>query len=250
MGAPYIDYILADEFVIPAAHRDAYAEKVVWLPGCFQANDDLREAAGEAPTRRELCLPETAFVFCCFNNTYKLNPVCFDVWMRLLRAAPNAVLWIYAKDPGAQDNLRREAAQRGVDSARLVFAARLPYGEHVARLARADLFLDTLPFNAGTSASDALWAGLPVLTLAGNAMAARYAGSLLQAVGLPELVTVTAAEYEAMALRLAQSPDSLARLRARLACNRASLPLFDSGRFCRHLEEAFHGMWQRAERVQ
>jgi predicted O-linked N-acetylglucosamine transferase (SPINDLY family) len=248
MGAPYIDYLLADEFVIPAAQRSAYSEKIVMLPDCFQANDNLREAVGNAPTRRELSLPDAAFVFCCFNNPYKINPICFDVWMRLLRAAANSVLWIYVKDPGAQANLRREAAQRGVDPARLVFAARLPYGEHLARLARADLFLDTLPFNAGTSASDALWAGLPVLSVAGEAMAARYAGSLLRAVGLPELVTANAEEYEAAALRYARSPDSLAELRARLARNRASLPLFDSGRFCRHLEAAFHGMWRLAER--
>jgi predicted O-linked N-acetylglucosamine transferase (SPINDLY family) len=248
MGAPFIDYILADEFAIPVANRADYAEKVVWLPGSFQANDDLREVPGHRPTRGELSLPREAFVFCCFNNTYKINPACFDVWMRLLRTAEPSVLWIYAKDPVTQGNLRREAAQRGVDPARLIFAPRLPYREHLARLASADLFLDTFPFNAGTSASDALWTGLPVLTLAGEAMAARYAGSLLRAVGLPELVTRNADEYETTARHLARSPALLADLRARLTRDRPTLPLFDSARFCRHLEEAFHGMWQRSER--
>jgi predicted O-linked N-acetylglucosamine transferase (SPINDLY family) len=244
MGAGYIDYILADEFVIPDPLRSHYAEKVVWLPDSFQANDHLRPRSMERPSRRQLDLPDFGFVFCCFNNTYKLNPACFDVWMRLLTAMPYSVLWLFADEPDAQYNLAREAERRGVEPRRLIFANRIPYADHLARLPCADLFLDTLPFNAGTTASDALWAGVPVLTCAGRAFAARMGGSLLRAVGLPQLITSDVAEYEALALKLATTPALLADMRKHLTDNRADLPLFDTERTCRHIESAYESMWR------
>jgi predicted O-linked N-acetylglucosamine transferase (SPINDLY family) len=172
----------------------------------------------------------------------------FDIWMRLLGRAPQAVLWLLSHARDVPDHLRREAASRGIDPARLVFAERLPYAEHLARLKLADLFLDTLPFNAGATASDALWAGVPVLTCAGDAYAARMAGSLLRAIGLPELVTTSLPDYEGLALRLAESPALLAGWRARLGVNRHSYPLFDTARFTAHLEAAYLEMWRRHER--
>jgi predicted O-linked N-acetylglucosamine transferase (SPINDLY family) len=197
-------------------------------------------------------LPERGFVFACFNNNHKITPDFFDVWMRVLRATPNSVLWLREDNHWAADNLRREAHARGVAPDRLVFAARCAVPEHLARHRLADLFLDTLPCNAHTTASDALWAGLPVLTCAGHSFAARVAGSLLHAVGLPELVTETLDDYEALALRLARDPALLGTLRARLADNRLTAPLFDSVRHCRHLEHAYQEMysrWQRGEPV-
>jgi protein O-GlcNAc transferase len=247
LGLPYIDYLIADEFLIPAASRAHYAEKIVWLPECFQPNDDQRAFAHLIPHRRQFGLPDFGMVFCCFNNHYKINPHCFDIWMRLLRSVAGSVLWLVAEEPGVQDNLRREAQQRGVDPARLVFAPRIPYDEHLARLRCADLFLDTLPFNAGTTASDSLWAGVPLITCVGNAMAARMAGSLLTSVGLPELITHELAEYEALALRLATMPALMADARSKLERHRLKTPLFDSQRLCRHLESAYLAMWERCE---
>lgn len=246
MGADYIDYILADDFVIPEAERPHYSEKIVWLPHCFQGNDDQRPIA-PPPTRSAHGLPEEAFVFCAFNNTYKLTPAFFDIWMRLLAAIPESVLWLTIGDDLARSNLQAEAERRGMASERLVFAHRMPYAQHLARLQLADLFLDTLPFNAGTTASDALWAGVPVLTCAGRAFAGRMAGSLLRAVGLPELITHGAAEYEALALTLATDRARLAKLRERLACNRLSHPLFNTARFTKHLEQAYRAMLARAD---
>jgi predicted O-linked N-acetylglucosamine transferase (SPINDLY family) len=248
MGGEFIDYLIADDFVVPAERRAHYAEAIAYLPDCFQANDDRRAAAERRFTRGELGLPEAALVFCCLNNSHKINPPMFDIWMRLLARAPQAVLWLLSHEPEVQHHLRREATSRGIDPARLVFAERVPYPEHLARLAVADLFLDTLPFNAGTTASDALWAGVPVLTCAGDAYAARMAGSLLRAVGLPELITTSLADYESLALRLAAEPTLLGAWRARLAANRCSMPLFDTARFTAHLEAAYLEMWRRHER--
>ena len=250
MGAPYIDYILADAFVIPRALARHFSECVVYLPDCFQANDDRRTISGRVATRADAKLPEGAFVYCCFNNSYKLNPAMFDIWMRLLDRVSESVLWLVGAGEEAGGNLRREAGNRGVDPGRLVFAPRLPYAEHLGRLRLADLFLDTLPFNAGATASDALWAGLPVLTCAGEAFAARMAGSLLQAAGLPELVTHSLADYEAKALELAQQPQMLRRLREELSKKRSSAPAFDTDRCRRSLESAYAEMWQRHERGQ
>jgi predicted O-linked N-acetylglucosamine transferase (SPINDLY family) len=248
MGAPYIDYLIGDEYLIPAESRPHYAEKIVWLPDCFQANDDRRRRPGNAPARRDLGLPDFGLVFCCFNNSFKLNPDVFDVWMRLLAAVPGSVLWLLAETPVIAGNLRREAQARGIAADRLVFANRVSYEDHLARLTRADLFLDTWPFNGGATVSDALGAGLPVVTLSGDAMAARMAGSLLRAMGFPELVTSGPADYEAVALRLATRPLLLSGLRERLESSRAEGPVFDTERFCRHLEAAYHVMWERAAR--
>jgi len=248
MSAPYVDYIIADEFLISTERSRHYSEKIVWLPDCFQANDDRRPISHDTPPRRQFGLPDFGLVFCCFNNSYKITPAFFDIWMRLLSAVPDSVLWLVADEVTVRDNLRREASNRGVDPERLVFADRVPYADHLARLRCADLFLDTLPFNAGTTASDALWAGVPLVTCTGDAFAARMAGSLLTSVGLRELITDTPDAYEALALDLAVSPSRLADLRSRLASNRLTSPLFDSERFCRHLESAYVSMWERSER--
>jgi len=248
MGGSFIDYLIADDFIVPADRRAQYAEAIAYLPECFQANDDRRVVAARRFTRAEEGLPEEALVLCCLNNSHKINPPMFDVWMRVLAGAPQAVLWLLGHGNHVHGHLRREAAARGIDPARLVFAARLPYPEHLARLRLADLFLDTLPFNAGATASDALWAGVPVLTCAGDAYAARMAGSLLRAIGLAELVTTSLADYEALALRLAASPALLAGWRTRLAANRSCTPLFDTARFTAHLEAAYLEMWGRHER--
>jgi predicted O-linked N-acetylglucosamine transferase (SPINDLY family) len=248
MGAPYMDFTLADAYVIPPEAEAHYAEKIAYMPDCFQGNDDQRAIAQRVPTRDEVGLPLRGFVFCAFNNTHKLTPLMFGVWMRLLASVPDSVLWLIAADTVVKRNLRDQAQQHGVAVNRLVFAPRIRYADHLARMALADLFLDTLPFNAGTTASDALWAGLPVLTCSGEAFAARMAGSLLHAVGLAELVTHDMAHYEARALELAGRPEELAGLRARLASNRKTSPLFDSRRFCKNLEQAYRQMWSQYER--
>lgn len=248
MGASFIDYILADPFVIPAARKACYSEHVVCLPDTFQVNDATRVIGEWPPSRIEAGLPATGFVFCSFNNTYKITPAMFDVWMRLLRGVDGSVLWLLGGNETVVANLCREAQMRDVAPGRLIFGAKLPYAEHLARYRHADLFLDTLPFNAGTTASDALWAGLPVLTCAGDAFAARMAGSLLHAVGLPELVTHSLADYEALALKLATTQEPLHALRARLESNRIGAPLFDSDRFRHHIETAYQTMWDFNQR--
>jgi protein O-GlcNAc transferase len=248
MGASFIDYIIADRFVIPPDHQARFDEAVVHLPDSYQVNDSKRRIAERTPSRAELGLPADAFVFCCFNNNYKITPDVFDVWMRLLRGVEGSVLWLLEDNAVAARNLRLEAERRGIAAERLVFAPRIGLEDHLARHRRADLFLDTLPYNAHTTASDALWAGLPVLTCIGEAFAGRVAASLLNAVGLPELVTATAGDYEALALTLATEPSRLADIRTTLARNRLTYPLFDTARFSRHIEAAYRTMWERAER--
>ncbi|MDP2241947.1 MAG: tetratricopeptide repeat protein [Burkholderiales bacterium] len=248
MGADYIDYILADRYVIPPEHRADYAEKVVYLPETYQVNDDKRRIAGLTPTRTECGLPRSGFVFCCFNNPYKIAPQIFDVWMRLLLRVEGSVLWLIESYEVASCNLRQEAERRGVAPERLVFSQWSSLGDYYARYRLADLFLDTLPFNAGTTASDALWAGVPVLTCTGEAFASRMAGSLLHAVGLPELITENLRDYEALALELAGDTEKLAAIRAKLAEHRATYPLFDTDRFRRHIEAAYITMWERHQR--
>jgi protein O-GlcNAc transferase len=249
-GAGFIDYVIADKTVLPFDHQPFYTEKIVHLPDCYQVNDSKRQTAARTPTRREAGLPEEGFVFCCFNNHYKITPPVFDVWMRLLGAVEGSVLWLTQKnDGGVERNLRREAVARGIDPARLIFAPRVKrYDEHLARHRLADLFVDTLPFNAHTTASDALWAGLPLLTCSGASFAGRVATSLLYAVGLPELATKDLAEYEALALRLATDAALLGGFRQRLAQNRAGCPLFDTDRFRRHIENAYTTMWELQRR--
>jgi len=243
MGADYIDYVVADPTVIADDEDARFSEAVVRLPDCYQPNDRLRPIASATPTRAECGLSSDGFVFCCFNSPYKLTPGVFDIWARLVSAVPGSVLWLYAGDPAVAVNLRREFAARGGDPDRLVFAPPRPQAEHLARHRAADLFLDTLPYNAHTTASDALWAGLPVLTRRGDTFAGRVATSLLLNVGLPELIARTEAEYEALALGLARDPERLAALRERLARNRSTHPLFDTPRFTRHLEAAYLAMW-------
>ncbi|MGH9579284.1 MAG: hypothetical protein ACRD3R_17735, partial [Terriglobales bacterium] len=248
IGAGYIDYIIADSQVIPPEQKAFYTEKVVYLPDTYQVNDSRRRIAERMPTRAEAGLPDSGFVFCCFNNNYKITPDMFDIWMRLLNKVPGSVLWLLEDNAAASRNLRREAEARGVASERLVFAKVIRLDEHLARHRLADLFLDTLPYNAHTTGSDALWAGLPLLTCQGTTFPGRVAASLLKAVGVPELITSSREEYEALALALATHPAQSAEIRAKLARNRTTHPLFDTDRFRRHIEAAYLAMWERAER--
>jgi len=246
MGADYFDYIIADRFTIPETQSRFYNEKIVYLPDVFQANDSKRKI-GKTISRTEAGLPEGAFVFCSFINSYKITPTFFDIWMRLLNQVDGSVIWLLGGNVNLERNLRKEANDRGVNPTRLIFSLRTAYADYLARYRLADLFLDTFPFNAGTTASDALWAGLPIITYSGTAFASRMAGSLLQAIGLPELATGSLIEYEALALKLARDPDRLAAIKVELARNRGSYPLFDTVRFTRHLESAFETMWDRVQ---
>ncbi|MGN6748733.1 MAG: tetratricopeptide repeat protein [Xanthobacteraceae bacterium] len=254
MGADCVDYIVADRTVIPEDHFRFYTEQVVWLPDTYQPNayradGDKRRIPERLPTRAECNLPEAGFVFCSFNNTYKITPAMFDLWMRLLRAIPDSVLWLSKPNATAEANLGKEAARRGVSPERIIFAPRLPeMSDHLARQRHANLFLDTLPYNAHTTASDALWAGLPVVTCLGETFAGRVAASLSKAVGLPELITTSLQDYEALALRLARDPALLGGIKDKLLRNRDTYPLFDTPRFTRHLEAAYTTMWQRYQR--
>jgi predicted O-linked N-acetylglucosamine transferase (SPINDLY family) len=250
MGAAFIDYLIADCVVVPEADKMHYSEQIIWLPDTYQPNDRSRETA-ETPTDRATAgLPPFGFVFCCFNNSYKILPPIFDIWMRLLRGVPGSVLWLLADNASATRNLKQEASARGIDPERLVFAPRQDLPDHLARHRLAELFLDTLPYNAHTTASDALWTGLPVLTCKGNTFAGRVAASLLQAAGLPELVTESLEAYEALALRLARDEDGLATIKSRLAQTRDTMALFDAARFTRHLEAAYVTMHERRLRGQ
>jgi protein O-GlcNAc transferase len=244
MGVPFIDYIIADKIVAPFEHQAFYTEKIVHLPDCYQVNDTKRTVAERTPTRPETGLPEKGFVFCCFNQNWKITPGVFGVWMRLLHAIDGSVLWLLHHNETAELNLRNEAQARRIDPARLVFAPRLPSEDHLARHRLADLFLDTLPYNAHTTASDALWVGLPVVTQLGEAFAGRVAASLLNAIGLQGLVTRDIADYEALALQLAKDPILLEDYRNRLNANRLTHPLFDTDRFRRHIETAYLQMWE------
>ncbi|MGE5640790.1 MAG: tetratricopeptide repeat protein [Clostridia bacterium] len=244
-GAPYMDYLVADPVIVPEESLAHYSEKIVFLPGSYQVNDSRRSRPTQAPARSELGLPASAFVFCCFNNSFKITPEVFERWMRILHGVPESVLWLLEDTPAAAASLRAEAARRRIPADRLVFAPRQPLAEHLARHRQADLFLDTLPCNAHTTASDALWAGVPVLTCAGSTFAGRVAASLLRAVGLDELVAADGPAYEALAIRLARAPQELAALKERLERGGATSALFDSARFTRGLESAYEGMWDR-----
>jgi len=245
LGAQYCDYIIADSFVIPAGHERHYAECVVRMPDTFQANDADRRPSPLAPRRDDLGLPNTGIVYCSFNKGSKITPQLFDLWMAVLKAVAGSVLWLQGGNPSLQRNLRREAAARGVDGQRLVFAPWANYADHLARLAHADVALDTLPFNGGATASDALWCGVPVITCPGDAFAARMAGSLLQAIGMSELVAPTLEQYRALAMRLGDDPQRLDETKRKLAAHRLTHPLFDTDRFRRHIEAAYEIMYQR-----
>jgi protein O-GlcNAc transferase len=245
MGIQYMDYIIADKVVIPEDSKIHYVEKLAYLPNSYQANDDMRKISDRKFSKAELGLPDDAFVFVCFNNNYKITPTIFDSWMRILKAVQGSVLWLLTDNSTAMDNLIKEALARGIDSSRLVFAERLAISEHLARHELADLFLDTLPYNAHTTASDALWAGLPVLALMGHTFPGRVSSSLLNAMGLSELVTHTQKEYEAFAIELALNPQKLADIKARLARNRLTAPLFDTPLFIKNIEAAYINMMER-----
>ncbi|MCX7901675.1 MAG: tetratricopeptide repeat protein [Burkholderiaceae bacterium] len=236
MGADFVDHLIADPIVTPPSLADAFTERLALLPRCYQPNDHRRPLP--PPPRREECgLPDDAFVFCCFNNTYKITPAFFDLWCRLLQRTPGSVLWLLDANLQAQQNLRREAQARSVDPQRLIFAPKLPYPAHLARLRHADLFLDNLPVNAHTTASDALWAGVPIVTCVGDTFAGRVCASLLAAAGLPELATASLADYEALAAALAADRGRLAALKRHLETSRHTSALFDSAGFARDLEQ-------------
>ncbi|OJT96461.1 MAG: hypothetical protein BGN82_03060 [Alphaproteobacteria bacterium 65-7] len=251
LGLPYIDYVLADRIVLPESEAAFYDEKVAWLPDTYWVNDSKRAIAPQTPSRTDCGLPEDAFVFCNFNNTYKLTPDTFASWMRILRQAPGSVLWLWdGANPVFAAHLRRAAAAQDVDPARLIFAGPVEASENLARLKLADLALDSLPYGAHTTAADVLWAGTPILTCLGTTWPGRVAASLLHAIAMPELVTNTLQDYEALAVALAQDPARLRRLREKLAANRLTTPLFDTVRFARNMEAAYAEMiarWRRGE---
>ncbi len=244
MGADFMDYLIADRVLVPPESRRYYSEKIAYLPS-YQVNDSKRPLPGEALTRAELGLPAEGFVFCCFNNGYKVTPDTFDSWMRILAATPGSVLFLLGSFAAAERNLRSEAAARGVAPERLVFGRPLPLEQYLARFRAADLFLDTLPYNAGTTASDALWVGLPVLTVPGRAFAARMGASVLTAAGLPELIAADRADYERLAVGFARDPRRLEDVKRKLAANRRHCALFDSARFTRDIEALYRQMYDR-----
>lgn len=245
LGASYMDYVVADRCVIPEDHRSFYQEKVVYLPHCYQANDRKKEISAHTPTRAECGLPETGFVFCCFNSSYKILPEIFDRWMRILSQIEGSVLWLFGDNQETATNLRREAAARNVSPERLVFAKQLPLADHLARHRLGDLFLDTLPYNAHTTASDALWAGLPVLTCLGETFAGRVSASLLQSIRMPELITSSLGAYEKTAVDLARDPRNLAVIKRKLADHILRTPLFDTALFTKGIEKAYSTMYER-----
>jgi predicted O-linked N-acetylglucosamine transferase (SPINDLY family) len=245
LGVDYIDYLIADKTLIPTGSQQYYSEKIVYLPDSYQVNDRQRVIAPRQFTKQELSLPQESFVFCCFNNNYKITPAVFDTWIEILKAVDGSVLWLLVDNPLSAMNLKKEAVQRGLDPNRLVFADRMDLTEHLSRHKVADLFLDTLPYNAHTTASDALWAGLPVLTCMGESFSSRVAASLLRAIGLPELVTETQSEYEAIAIELATNPAKLQEIKDKLEKNRLTTPLFDTLRFTKNFESALIAMYER-----
>jgi predicted O-linked N-acetylglucosamine transferase (SPINDLY family) len=245
VGGDYMDYIVADRTLIPPQHRRHYSEHVIYLPNSYQANDRKRPTPTESFAHADLGLPQSGFIFCSFNSCYKITPTLFDGWMRILQRVKHSILWLLTDSSAVAGSLRREAGRRGVSADRLVFAPQLPLARHLARYRVADLFLDTFPCGGHTTASDALWAGLPVLTRLGESFAARVAASLLTAIGLPELITSSAAQYEALAVELATDPLRLAAMRKKLALNRPTAPLFDTPRFTRDLEQGYVLVYER-----
>jgi predicted O-linked N-acetylglucosamine transferase (SPINDLY family) len=245
MGAKYIDYLIADRTLIPEDFRQHCSERIVYLPDSYQVNDRQRAIADRVFLRDELGLPQQGFVFCCFNNNFKITPATFDGWMRILKQVDGSVLWLLEDNPTASRHLRKEAEARGVSAGRLVFAGRMPLADHLARHRAADLFVDTLPCNAHTTASDALWAGLPVLTCMGEAFASRVAASLLNAIDLPELVTTSQEQYEALAVELATNPERIGQIKQKLERNRLTTPLFDTQLFTTRIEDAYTQMYER-----
>jgi predicted O-linked N-acetylglucosamine transferase (SPINDLY family) len=244
MGAEYYDYLIADRTIIPFNSQKYYSEKIVYLPN-YQVNDSKQAIPHSALSRQELNLPNSGFVYCCFNANYKITPPKFDGWMRILKAVPESVLMLYTDTQTAAINLKLEAQKRGVNPERLIFGEKLIRTQYLARCRSADLFLDTLPYNAGATASDALWAGLPVLTCMGDSFASRYAASMLFAIALPELVAETQTEYEALAIELATNPIKLKSIKDKLENNRLTTSLFDTAHFTKHIEAAYTKMYEK-----
>ena len=245
IGSKYIDYILCDQTVVPLESKKFYNEKIIYFPDSYQANDTKRNISDKKFLREELSLPKKSFVFCCFNNNYKITPNMFDVWARLLKKIDNSVLWLIEGNSEATENLKKEAKIRNIDASRLIFAKRMKLEDHLARHKNADLFLDTLPYNAHTTASDSLWAGLPVLTCLGKAFPGRVAASLLRSLDLPELITYSENEYVAKAEELALNPERLRVIKNKLDTNKFSQPLFNAKLFCRSLESAFKIIFEK-----
>ena len=243
-GSPYMDYLIADKTIVPVDSQNYYSEKIVYLPS-YQVNDRKRKISSRQFSRKDFDLPMNSFIFCCFNNNYKILPATFDGWMKILTTVDNSILFLYAENKWVRSNLINEALKRGISSERLVFGEHLEPDEYLARYKICDLFLDTFPYNAGTTASDALWAGLPVLTMMGESFASRMAASLLIAIDLPELITSTQEEYESLAIELATNPAKLKAIKTKLESNRLTTPLFDTPRFTKHLEEAYISMYER-----
>ncbi|MGQ0752273.1 MAG: O-linked N-acetylglucosamine transferase, SPINDLY family protein, partial [Betaproteobacteria bacterium] len=240
-GARFMDYLIADPFIIPEGQESAYTEQVVRMPHCYQPNDRKRPV--ESPlSRREHGLPDDAFVFCCFNQSYKITPDVFAAWIRLLRDVPSSVLWLLGTHTGARQNLLRAAQKEGIGAERIVFAGKVPYAAHLARYGAVDLALDTFPYTSHTILSDALWCGCPTVALCGDTFASRVSGSLLTAAGLADLVTYTLPDYEQFARRLATQPDFLKEVRVSVAHARDHSPLFDSTTFARDLERLYLGL--------
>jgi predicted O-linked N-acetylglucosamine transferase (SPINDLY family) len=248
MGAAFMDYIIVDPTLVNDDEQTYFTERLVYLPDSYQPNDRRREISDRHFSRRDVGLPDNGFVYCCFNSSYKLMPEFFDIWMRVLREADDSVLWLLQTGDAARRNLGDEAERRGISRNRIVFAEHLPLPEHLSRLRLADLFLDTLPYNAHTTASDALWAGVPVLTCRGSTMAGRVAASLLRAIGLDELIMTSLSDYEGAAMQFAKDPALVADIKGRIQRNRQNCALFDTPRFARHIEAAFATMWQRHRR--
>lgn len=247
MGAEYIDYIIADHTVIPPSQHQYYSEKIVYMPYSYQPNDSKRPLTQKIFTRTELGLPENAFVFCSFNNNHKINPPLFDCWMHILHATPGSVLWLLEDNQFAARNLHKEAEKRGIHADRIIFAKRMLLPQHLARHHHADLFLDTFPYNAHTTASDALWSGLPLLTYLGESFPERVAASLLFTIGLPELVALDLKEYEEIAIALANRPQAITALKNKLIEHRTSRPLFNASLFAKHIESAYQAMFNKSQ---
>ena len=239
LGAHFIDYIVADPILIPEDKRQYYTEEIIYLPHTYQPTDNKRRISSKVVKREDFGLPSNSFVFCCFNQNYKISPREFDIWMRLLGSVENSVLWLFRSTKLAEKNMKRQAEARGISSERIIFAERLPQPVHLARHRLANLFLDTFNYNAHTTTSDALWAGLPVVTKLGKGFAARVAGSLLNAIGLPELITETEQEYESLILELATHPAKLTKLQDKLDNARLTQPLFNTELYTKHLESGY-----------
>jgi protein O-GlcNAc transferase len=243
-GAEFFDYMITDRTVSPKEHASFYSENLVYMPHSYQVNDHLQIISEKDWKRRDFGLPEKSFVFCSFSQPFKIEPLMFDIWMNILKQIPESVLWLLCRNASAEENLKREAESRGVSSARLVFAKELPKGEHLARQRHADLVLDTRIYNGHTTTSDALWAGVPLITLQGDHFASRVSASLLKAVGLSELITHSLKEYEKLAVRLSGNPPELMEIRQKLERNLHTEPLFDTPRFVKNLEKAYQEMWR------